>query len=72
MNTAASSGTQFQSQSDQAAVQAYAIPVDNAETIAKQVEAGQGSSHRPHRRHGFLGIETGGTSLGQRLGQRLG
>src|SRR6476661_6918988 len=39
MNTAASSGTQFQSQSGQAAVQAYAIPVDNAETIAKQIEA---------------------------------
>ena len=44
MNTAASSGTQFQSESGQSAAQAYAIPVDNAESIAKQIEAGQGSS----------------------------
>jgi len=50
MNTAASSGTQFQSQSDQAAVQAYAIPVDNAETIAQAGRGGPGLVHRPHRR----------------------
>ena len=62
MNTAASSGTQFQSQSDQAAVQAYAIPVDNAESIAKQVEAGQGSSTVHIGATAFLGIESGGSS----------
>ena len=71
MNTAASSGTQFQSQSDQAAVQAYAIPVDNAESIAKQVEAGQGSSTVHIGATAFLGIESGGSSSsGSGSGQR--
>jgi S1-C subfamily serine protease len=72
MNTAASSGTQFQSQSDQAAVQAYAIPVDNAESIAKQVEAGQGSSTVHIGATAFLGIETGGTSSGSGSGTGSG
>src|SRR6266702_6812290 len=39
MNTAASSGTQFQSASGQSAAQAYAIPIDHAETIAQQIGA---------------------------------
>src|SRR5712675_868994 len=68
MNTAASSGTQFQSQSDQAAVQAYAIPVDNAESIAKQVEAGQGSSTVHIGATAFLGIETDGSNSGSGSG----
>ena len=63
MNTAASSGTQFQSESGQsAAVQAYAIPIDNAESIAKQIEAGQGSSTVHIGATAFLGIESGGSS----------
>ena len=68
MNTAASSGTQFQSQSDQAAVQAYAIPVDNAESIAKQVEAGQSSSTVHIGATAFLGIETDGSNSGSGSG----
>ena len=72
MNTAASSGTQFQSQSSQAAVQAYAIPVDNAETIAKQVEAGQGSSTVHIGATAFLGIETDGSSSGSGSGSGSG
>ena len=72
MNTAASSGTQFQSQSDQAAVQAYAIPVDNAESIAKQVEAGQGSSTVHIGATAFLGIESDGSSSGSGSGSGSG
>jgi S1-C subfamily serine protease len=72
MNTAASSGTQFQSQSDQAAVQAYAIPVDNAESIAKQVEAGQGSSTVHIGATAFLGIETDGSNSGSGAGTGSG
>jgi S1-C subfamily serine protease len=68
MNTAASSGTQFQSASSQSAVQAYAIPIDNAETIAKQIEAGQGSSTVHIGGTAFLGIETGGSSSGSGSG----
>jgi S1-C subfamily serine protease len=72
MNTAASSGTQFQSQSDQATVQAYAIPVDNAESIAKQVEAGQGSSTVHIGATAFLGIETDGSNSGSGSGTGSG
>ena len=64
MNTAASSGTQFQSASSQSAMQAYAIPVDNAETIARQIEAGQGSSTVHIGATAFLGIESDGSGSG--------
>jgi S1-C subfamily serine protease len=64
MNTAASSGAQFQSESGQSAVQAYAIPIDNAETIAHQIVAGQGSSTVHIGATAFLGIESGGSSSG--------
>jgi S1-C subfamily serine protease len=73
MNTAASSGTQFQSESGQsAAAQAYAIPIDNAETIAKQVEAGQGSSTVHIGATAFLGIETDGSNSGSGSGSGSG
>ena len=73
MNTAASSGTQFQSESGQsAAVQAYAIPIDNAESIAKQIEAGQGSSTVHIGATAFLGIESGGSSSGSGSGSGSG
>jgi S1-C subfamily serine protease len=62
MNTAASSGAQVQSESGQSAVQAYAIPIDNAETIAQQIENGQGSSTVHIGATAFLGIESGGSS----------
>ena len=62
MNTAASSGTQFQSESGQSAVQAYAIPIDKAESIAKQIEGGQDSSTVHIGATAFLGIETDGSN----------
>jgi S1-C subfamily serine protease len=69
MNTAASSGAQVQSETGQsAAVQAYAIPIDNAETIAQQIENGQGSSTVHIGATAFLGIESGGTGSGSGSG----
>jgi S1-C subfamily serine protease len=68
MNTAASSGTQVQSQSAQSAEQAYAIPIDKAESIAKQIEAGQGSSTVHIGATAFLGIESDGSSSGSSSG----
>src|SRR5690348_3502623 len=72
MNTAASSGTQFQSESGQSAAQAYAIPIDNAESIAKQVEAGQSSSTVHIGATAFLGIETDGSNSGSGSGDSGG
>src|SRR5205814_5351507 len=68
MNTAASSGTQFQSESGQSAAQAYAIPIDQAEAIAKQIEAGQSSSTVHIGATAFLGIETDGSNSGSGSG----
>jgi S1-C subfamily serine protease len=72
MNTAASSGAQVQSASSQATVQAYAIPIDNAESIAKQIENGQGSSTVHIGATAFLGIESGGSSSGSGSGDSGG
>jgi S1-C subfamily serine protease len=72
MNTAASTGTQFQSESGQSAAQAYAIPIDNAETIADQIEAGQSSSTVHIGGTAFLGIESGGSSSGSGSGDSGG
>ena len=72
MNTAASSGTQVQSESGQSAVQAYAIPIDHAESIAKQVEAGQSSSTVHIGATAFLGIESDGSSSGGSSGSSGG
>jgi S1-C subfamily serine protease len=72
MNTAASTGTQFQSESGQSAAQAYAIPIDNAETIADQIEAGQSSSTVHIGATAFLGIESGGSSSGSGSGDSGG
>src|SRR5690349_2567418 len=72
MNTAASSGTQFQSDSGQSAAQAYAIPIDKAESIAKQIEAGQSSSTVHIGATAFLGIETDGSSSGSGSGDSGG
>jgi S1-C subfamily serine protease len=73
MNTAASSGTETQSESGQsAAAQAYAIPIDKAESIAKQIEAGQGSSTVHIGATAFLGIESGGSNSGSGSGSGSG
>ena len=68
MDTAASSGTQFQSQSGQTAEQAYAIPINEAVSIASQIEAGHGSSTIHIGATAFLGIETSGSSSGSGQG----
>jgi S1-C subfamily serine protease len=64
MNTAASTGFQFQgqSQSQGSQEQAYAIPINSALTIAKQIESGNGSSTVHIGTTAFLGIETSGSS----------
>ena len=63
MNTAASTGFQFQGQSGSQGgqEQAYAIPIDSALTTAKQIEGGNGSSTIHIGATAFLGIETSGS-----------
>jgi S1-C subfamily serine protease len=63
MNTAASTGFQFQGQSSSqgSQEQAYAIPIDSALTTAKQIEAGNGSSTVHIGATAFLGIATSGS-----------
>jgi S1-C subfamily serine protease len=63
MNTAASTGFQFQGQSSSqgSQEQAYAIPIDSALTTAKQIEAGNGSSAVHIGATAFLGIATSGS-----------
>lgn len=58
INTAASSGTGFQFQSQQGqATQAFAIPINDALSIARQIEAGDASSTVHIGATGFLGVE---------------
>jgi S1-C subfamily serine protease len=57
MDTAASTGYQFQTQSGQSAEQAYSIPIDEAVSIAKQIEAGTSSADVHIGATGFLGLE---------------
>jgi len=64
MDTAASSGTQFQSQSGQTAEQAYAIPINEAVSIASQIEAGQASSTTHIGATAFLGVQIQSASQG--------
>ncbi len=68
MDTAASSGTQLQSQSGQTAVQAYAIPINEATSIAKQIEAGSASANVHIGATAFLGVETQPASQGSGSG----
>jgi S1-C subfamily serine protease len=56
MDTAASSGYQFQSQSS-SGEQAYAIPIDEALSLAKQIEAGTTSADVHIGATAFLGIQ---------------
>jgi S1-C subfamily serine protease len=62
MDTAASSSYQFQSQSGNSAEQAYAIPINQAVSIAQQIEAGNGSSTIHIGTTAFLGLELGSSS----------
>ena len=68
MDTAASSGTTFQSQSGQTAEQAYAIPINEATSIAQQIEAGTTSANVHIGATAFLGIESQPTSQGSSSG----
>ena len=62
MDTAASSGAQGSPQSGQTAVQAYAIPINDAVSIAKQIEAGNASADVHIGATAFLGVEIGSSS----------
>ena len=64
MDTAASSNYQLQGQSS-TATQAYAIPIDDALSIAKQIEAGTTSADVHIGATAFLGLEIGGSSSSQ-------
>ncbi len=68
MDTAASSGTQVQSQSGQTAEQAYAIPINEATSIATQIEAGTTSTVVHIGATAFLGVETQPASDGSGSG----
>jgi S1-C subfamily serine protease len=57
MDTAASSGYQFQSRSRQAAELAYSIPINEALSIAEQIEAGTASADVHIGATAFLGLE---------------
>jgi S1-C subfamily serine protease len=61
MDTAASSSYQLQGQSS-TATQAYSIPIDEALSIAKQIEAGTTTSDIHIGATGFLGLEVGTSS----------
>jgi S1-C subfamily serine protease len=57
VDTAASSEYQFQGQPGQTAEQAYAIPIDQALSITKQIEGGTITSDIHIGSTGFLGVE---------------
>jgi S1-C subfamily serine protease len=61
MDTAASSNYQLQGQSS-TATQAYSIPINEALSIAKQIEAGTTSADVHVGATAFLGLEVGGSS----------
>jgi S1-C subfamily serine protease len=78
MDTAASTGYSFQSPSGQgstgstSAEQAYAIPIDEALSIAKQIEAGTTSADVHIGATAFLGVEIGSASEGSGSGSTGG
>jgi S1-C subfamily serine protease len=57
MDTAASDGFSFQSADGSSGYQGYAIPINEAATIAKEIESGQASSTVHIGVTGFLGVE---------------
>jgi S1-C subfamily serine protease len=64
IDTAASSGTQFQDSSGNTATQAYAIPINEALSVAKQIEAGTTTSDVHIGQTGFLGVSIASDSDG--------
>ncbi|MCU1492578.1 MAG: serine protease [Acidimicrobiaceae bacterium] len=63
MDTAASAGVQFQSAAS-TATQSYAIPINEALTIAKQIESGSASSTVHIGTTAFLGVEVQPSTAG--------
>jgi S1-C subfamily serine protease len=63
MDTAAGSNYQLQGQSS-TATQAYAIPINDALSIAKQIESGTTSADIHIGATAFLGLEVGGSNSG--------
>jgi S1-C subfamily serine protease len=57
MDTAASSGTSFQSAGESSGYQGYAIPIGEATSLAKEIEAGDSSSTIHIGTTAFLGVE---------------
>jgi S1-C subfamily serine protease len=57
VDTAASSGYQFQSQSSHAVEQAYSIPIDQALSITRQIESGTTTSDIHIGATAFLGLD---------------
>jgi S1-C subfamily serine protease len=70
MDTAASSGFQFQGQSGQ--TQAFAIPINKAMTIVKQIEAGTTSADVHIGATAFLGLQIAGQNSGNGFGGQDG
>jgi S1-C subfamily serine protease len=62
IDTAASAGFSFQSSGQSAGNQGYAIPINEAITVAKQIEAGTTSSVTHIGATAFLGVEVAQTS----------
>jgi S1-C subfamily serine protease len=74
INTAASnsSGTGFQIQSGQNQTQAFAIPINEALSLAKQIEAGSASSTVHIGTTAFLGVEVMSASSATQQGVQAG
>jgi S1-C subfamily serine protease len=64
MDTAASSGFSFQSTGESSGYAGYAIPIGEAITLAKQIEAGSSSSTVHIGTTAFLGVEIDGAADG--------
>jgi S1-C subfamily serine protease len=68
MDTAAGSSDQLQGQSGSTAEQAYAVPINDALSIAKQIEAGTTTADIHIGATAFLGLEIGSSSSSNGLG----
>jgi S1-C subfamily serine protease len=62
IDTAASGGFSFQSPNQSSGTQGFAIPINTATSIAKQIEAGNGSSNVHIGATAFLGVEVQSSS----------
>ena len=62
IDTAASAGFSYQSPDQSSGAQGYAIPINTADSIAKQIEAGNASSNVHIGATAFLGVEVQSSS----------